>query len=311
MKPGQIGLSVAAIAIISLLVSLQVNCSDSTRDGGNSQAIVAVANCPKLGLKMDSINISILVDLSDRIDTLKYPNPAMQYYRRDIGYITSITEAFECHLLNKKINLMNDHVSLYFDPPPANSEINSLAAELRFSFSKANATSDLISSVSSTYKANCSKIYKLAMSDRNYVGSDIWGFFSDRVADYCIKPGARNILVIMTDGYIYHADNLRRQGGQYTYITPGLIRKVGLSNSDWQEKLTASGFGLLPAIQGLNNLEVIVLNINSSESNRNDKELLELVWSNWMQQMGVSRFQFVHSDLPANLDQFLKGIVWE
>ena len=38
-------------------------------------------------------NISILIDLSDRIDTIKHSNPTMEYYNRDLGYIKSVSEA--------------------------------------------------------------------------------------------------------------------------------------------------------------------------------------------------------------------------
>ena len=50
-----------------------------------------------------NINISLLLDLSDRIDSSLYPNPSMEYYKRDLGYITSVANAFEFHVKKKKI----------------------------------------------------------------------------------------------------------------------------------------------------------------------------------------------------------------
>ena len=32
-----------------------------------------------------NLNISVLLDLSDRIDTIKYSNPSMEFYQRDLG----------------------------------------------------------------------------------------------------------------------------------------------------------------------------------------------------------------------------------
>jgi len=47
--------------------------------------------------KQNNLNISILLDLSDRIDDKKYPNPVMSYKERDLGYIKAVAKSFQDH----------------------------------------------------------------------------------------------------------------------------------------------------------------------------------------------------------------------
>ncbi|WAC03376.1 hypothetical protein N7U66_07535 [Lacinutrix neustonica] len=64
----------------------------------------------------DNLNISFLLDLSDRISPEKHPNSAMEYYQRDVAYIKSVSEAFDMHVRGKKVRAIKDKIQLYFDP---------------------------------------------------------------------------------------------------------------------------------------------------------------------------------------------------
>jgi len=81
----------------------------------------------------ENLNISILLDLSDRISPKKYPNKSMEFYLRDVGYINSVAEAFTNHVRAKKVRKVNDKMQLFFDPAPLNPEINALSKELKIS----------------------------------------------------------------------------------------------------------------------------------------------------------------------------------
>ncbi|WP_205943057.1 hypothetical protein [Pedobacter frigidisoli] len=148
-----------------------------------------------------NLNISFLLDLSDRISPQKNPNATMQYYQRDLQYIRSIERAFINYVKQKRILQLNDQMQVFFDPEPGNAEINKLSQQLKVSFnSKSNKSN--IENVDKVFATVPMKIYQSAIKDNHYVGSDIWSFFKNKVEDYCIKEKHRNILVIITDGYI-------------------------------------------------------------------------------------------------------------
>ncbi len=55
-----------------------------------------------------NLNISFLLDLSDRISPAKNPSAAMPYYKRDVEYMKSIEKAFVNHVKSKKIIKLNE-----------------------------------------------------------------------------------------------------------------------------------------------------------------------------------------------------------
>lgn len=254
-------------------------------------------------------NISILIDLSDRIDTIKYPNPTMEYYNRDLGYIKSVSEAFSSHVRNKRVNIMNDNIQVFFNPNPLNAEINEISKKLKIRVNKNNASKEFINTINSTYVLETSKIYSLALNDSKYIGSDIWNFFQNNINDYCIEDNHRNILVILTDGYIYYKDSNFKEDNQSTYLTPELIRTYSLNNKNWKESMGAKKIGYLKANDDLNNLEILVLGINPSIKNPYEGKVIKEFWSNWFKEMKVKRFEIKETALPSNMDKVIKDFI--
>lgn len=97
-------------------------------------------------------------------------------------------------------------MQIFFNPEPSDPEINELAKQLKVSFGK-NTSKENIKLVDGKYTTLPAKIYQSAIQDKKYVGSDIWGFFKNKVKDYCIKNKHRNVLFILTDGYMFHKDS--------------------------------------------------------------------------------------------------------
>lgn len=261
------------------------------------------------GNKNKNYNISILLDLSDRIDTIKYSNPTMEYYQRDLGYIKSVSEAFTNHVRNKRINIMNDNIQVFFNPNPLNSEINDISKRLKIEVNKNNASKEFINAINSTYVSEISKIYSLALNDSKYIGSDIWNFFQNNINDYCIEDNHRNVLVILTDGYIYYTDSNFKEDNQSTYLTPELIRAYSLNNKNWKEIIEAKKIGYLKANDDLSNLEILVLGINPSIKNPYEGKVIKEFWSNWFKGMKVRRFEIKESALPSNMDKVIKDFI--
>ena len=134
-----------------------------------------------------NLNISFLLDLSDRINPKKYPSTNMQYYQRDVEYINSIKKAFIDHVKQKKIIQLKDQMQVFFDPAPQDPLINKLSQQLKVSFDK-NTSKEQIKNVDKTFSEIPLKIYQSAIKDNKYIGSDIWRFFKNKVQPNTINP---------------------------------------------------------------------------------------------------------------------------
>jgi hypothetical protein len=258
---------------------------------------------------VENYNISILLDLSDRISLKKNPNPTMEYYQRDLGYIKSVSEAFTDHLKSKRIRQIDDKMQLFFNPEPQDPEINSISNNLKISIDKNNASRELLSSINANYASKTSKIYDSALKDDNYVGSDIWNFFDEKVNDQCIEKGYRNILVILTDGYMFYDATIIKEGNRTTFITSKLIQQNGLNTKDWQKKMQDQDFGFKTAEGDFSNLEVLVLGINPNRNNPYEEKVIKAYWIKWFTEMKIKHFEIKNADLPSNTEKIIKDFI--
>lgn len=256
-----------------------------------------------------NLNISILLDLSDRISPAKYPNPTMQYYLRDVGYINSVAEAFIRHLSTKKVRQADDKIQLFFDPAPFNPEINKISNNLKIEITRDNISKEEINKIKEKYSTESLEIYKLAIKDNNYVGSDTWKFFKNKINDYCIEDNYRNILVVLTDGYIYFKDTKIQEGNMTTFLTPDLIKNNGLIKSNWSETMINQKFAFIPANTDLSNLEIIVLGINPNKKNAYEEDVIKAYWTNWFETMKVKRYEIHSTELPSNMDKVIEKFI--
>lgn len=259
----------------------------------------------------ENYNISILVDLSDRISLKKNPNPTMEIYQRDLGYIKSVSEAFTEHLKSKKMRQINDKMQLFFNPEPENPEINSISKALRITVNKDNASKKSLNSINDTYSLKTAAIYESAIKDDKYIGSDIWNFFDSRVQDQCIDKNFRNILIILTDGYMFYEGTQVKDGNLSSYLTPQLIKQNGLNKNNWQKKFDQENFGFIKVDADLSNLEVLVLGINPSKNNPFEEKVIKAYWTKWLSQMKIKHFEIKNADLPSNMDKIIKDFILE
>jgi hypothetical protein len=288
------------ILMVILLVSV-FSCKQDTDKEDNEVSIKKPI--------VENYNISILIDLSDRISLKKNPNLTMEYYQRDLGYIKSVSEAFTQHLKEKRIRQIDDKMQLFFNPEPLDPKINSISKDLKIAIDKNNATKVFLNSINANYAAQTSKIYDSAIKDDNYIGSDIWSFFDSKVKDQCIENGYRNILVILTDGYLFYDGTLIKEKNRSTYVTPELIRKNGLNTQDWEKKIKDQDFGFIKIDIDLSNLEVLVLGINPSKSNPYEEKVIKAYWTKWFTEMNIKHFEIKNADLPSNMEKIIEGFI--
>jgi hypothetical protein len=260
-------------------------------------------NCPP-EVDSNNINVSILIDLSDRIDPQTNPNPTMEYFQRDAEYIKAIEKGFLNHIKSKKIITYDDQMQVYFNPEPSDPKMNELTKDLKVSFDK-NINKNYFTSVEKKYSELPLSIYQSAIKDGNYVGSDIWEFFRNKVKDYCIKNDRRNILFILTDGYMYHKDTMFSQDKKTSYLTSKLIKSNNLITSDFKNTIVKNNLGFVKANDNLNNLEVIVLGINPEKGNPFEEAVIKEYWENWFKEMKIKKYQIKSADLPSNLEPII------
>ncbi|WP_421938238.1 hypothetical protein [Pedobacter sp.] len=255
-----------------------------------------------------NLNISFLLDLSDRIDPKKNPSTAMQYYQRDVQYIKSVEKAFINHVKQKKIIQLKDQMQVFFDPAPQNPMIDKLSNQLKVAFDRFSSKKSIMD-IDNIFSTIPIKIYQSAIKDNQYIGSDIWKFFQKKVKNYCIQDNHRNILVIITDGYMYHENSKVTTGNRSSYITPAFIKAKKLTSADYKAIIKKSNLGFIPATTGLQNLEVLVLGINPSKGNPFEEEVINEYWSDWFRKMNVKKFNILSADLPADLDPVIQKII--
>jgi len=280
--------------------------NDNTK---NKKVIKSKSISQSLNKNNINLNISFLLDLSDRINPEKYSNKSMEYYMRDVAYIKSVSEAFDTHLRRKKVRQMNDKIQVFFDPEPQNKNINSISKSLKYNISRNNVSIELLDEIKKRYSNKPIEIYNYAINDNAYIGSDTWGFFKSKVKALCIEEEYRNILVILTDGYIYHKDYKKQENYLTTYLTPQLVRSLGLTSNNWEAKMKSKKIGYIPATKDLHNLEILVLGINPDKKNPYEEDVIIKYLRDWFNIMDVGRYQIKTAILPSDMDKVITDFI--
>lgn len=273
------------------------SCGNNQKKTGNKEKAEVVNEDKQL-------NITFLLDLSDRIEPTKYPN-SPEHYQRDIALIDEFVSVFKSNMKEGGVLKMRGKMRVLFNPAPKDPAINQIAQKLDINTSimKNAEKKRLYNSIQEDYNENLRTIYEKTLKTKNYIGSDIWRFFKNDVKNFAIddNPIYRNILVIITDGYIYHEDTKFKEGNRMSYILPQTAKSLGLTKSDWEEKIDKMDFGLIAPCKGLDNLEVLILEVNPTKNNSPyEEDILKKVLKKWLSEMGVKHSEIYSTDLPNN-----------
>lgn len=297
--------------LISILIPLTCFCSCSS----NSVTKVEGENAETKNIQVTNagdrqLNINILWDLSDRIDTVTNPT-SPQHYERDIQVIQAFASFFKKDMEKRGAFKAQGKIRVFFTPAPADPRINAIAADLSCDLSAYTGAGgnrkkkELHDSIESRFARNAYYIYQLAIAGKHgkkqWDGSDIWRFFKNDVKEYCVEPSGnyRNILVILTDGYIYHKDSKGKLGNRMAYILPESLR-VFRNRTDWEKVFSDNDYGLISTRKDLQDLEVLVLEINPSKEFKNDEDVIKAYLGKWFEEMGILRSNYAcyNTDLP-------------
>lgn len=293
--------------LVIILWSCGPNDTPAASEPTTSMAVIAA---PKTNTQ---INLTILLDLSDRIDPTKNPE-VPEHFQRDSALISYLTNYFLSEMKSKGTYLAKGKMRLIFHPNPPDPAINLAVEKLNVDLSKMDAKDKktIYENLKLTVTENISNIYKASIKQAKWPGSDIWRFFKNDVKEVAIEKDSsyRNILVIFTDGYIYHDDSKDKNENRYAYILPELFDKYQLRNNNgWAEKMDKLDFGLISKRSDLDQLEVLLLEISPSRKYKNDEDIIHKIMDKWLSEMRVKRWKILNSDIPERTKQKIDNFI--
>ncbi len=292
------------IGIVLLVGSVVLSCETDTKENTSTANAQQESEVKK---QSKQLNITFLLDLSDRIEPTKYPNTP-EHWKRDMAAVNVFVELFKNEMEKKGVYNAKGRMKVLFSPAPNDPSINKIAEKLDVDLKSIKpAQKKLVhDNIEQNFIENLRQIYDKTLDTKNYIGSDIWRFFKNDVKDLVIDndPNYRNILVVITDGYVYHANTKIKEQNRYSYILPQTARSLGINRSDWKEKMEQKDFGLIVPCKDLNNLEVLILEINPSKSSSAyEEDILKAVLSKWFVEMGIAKFEIYKTDIPNTTKQ--------
>lgn len=257
------------------------------------------------GSKLDSkpLNISIFIDLSDRLER---DNVTPSQMNRDLAIVENIVDYFKDRT-EKKIKKSKNKIKVLFYPIPKSTDIATLASNLSIDMESFNPKDmkrqTTLDNMKKDYKKYLTKIYQKAIEDgkeNKWPGCELWDFFSSKKVDaHCVRKDYRNILIILTDGYLYDENGSKDVVGKArAFITPKVLKED--PNAE-----------LLSKRDGLDDLEVRMMEVNPYDKPQSYQ--LKPILENWLKAMGVRQenITVAETDLPSNTQIIIESFLEE
>lgn len=271
------------LALCALFMSFYciTTTDDSEKDNKDSIKIGRVTTIKT----DDKLNITLFLDLSDRIS----PAIAKDQPANDMEIVRYFCTFFKDSTMGKDILKKENRIKVLFYPSPTDPQFNKWADSLKINIKDLEGKDKRLAAegASEKFPRILTQIYDNAIETNQWPGCDIWGFFSNKkVDDLCINKGFRNILVILTDGYLLHEQNMIQKGNEYNYITEKVLNDPKAQ--------------LMVTRDGLSDLEVLVLEINPKDPKK--LQTMQTLLQNWFVGMGVKpdKLKIIETGLPAN-----------
>ncbi|MEG8945782.1 hypothetical protein [Rosettibacter firmus] len=277
--------------LLLLYVSLFMSCSENETNKKKNES-------QRYNYK--NLNVSILLDLSDRISSKLNPEQA----EKDIYIISYVIDAFKNYLNKKGVVQSDDKIKTIFYPSQNYYIYQEIADSLNIDFGRLEFKQRKImfEKISQLYNDQLKKLYSFATKSKVYDGSDLFNYFKHRIVDDCISRDTNfiNILVILTDGYIYHKNSMYNSGKRFSYLIPRAEHVRAFRNlENWEEVFDREDYGLIKLNNDLSNLYILVTEMNPSENSPKDFDILKKYWSKWFeeQNMKPDQYKILRTDL--------------
>lgn len=153
------------------------------------------------------------------------------------------------------------------------------------------------------------ELYRTALTDKSrnedFMGCDLWSYFNLNL-ETDLDPAARNMLIIMTDGYFDFENNpyVKSYGNRST--STGFIAKLR-QRPNPVEEFNLGDYGLVRINKSLpEDLSIGVFEISPKSDLLDESELLQCIWRKWTFEMGITKSIFVLKEsLPKSQGQLL------
>lgn len=286
----------SSLLFVSILQLLFTNCN-------NQKYAEEKVNEKKSSYK--NLNVSILIDLSDRISSRKNPNQT----ERDLKFINGVLDAFKKYLNTKGVVQSKDKIKVIFYPSLNYDIYQSIADTLNIDFSKYEFKDrkKIYGTISSLYNDQLKKLYSLASNAKTYEGSDLFNYFKHRLVDDCISEDTNfiNILIILTDGYIFHKNCKYQIGNRYSYLLPEANHIQYFRNlNNWEEVFDKDDYGLIKIDNDLSNISILIAELNPVEYSPKDFDIMKKYWSKWLKEQNIKEgnYKILRTD-PTTLNR--------
>ncbi len=248
------------------------------------------------------LNITVMLDLSNRIIRNDGNQANIPQAEKDSTILMNIQKGFyKRQYKNGMMNFTQDKIQVICYPNPSLSNINNIISDMAVDLTISGGPSiannkRMLRAMEGTWSSSISSIYRQTIASSNWVGSDIWGFFAKDAEMLCVKQDHRNILIILTDGYIQYTKNWEQTSPNvYTGILPRTVKN--------QTAITPTG-------KNYNDkLEVLFLEINPLSARTSDFNKIEQLITSWCNGMGIKKMQVVQTNLPTHTQKYIDSFI--
>jgi len=288
---------------------------------------------------IEHFNISLVSDLSNRINNNKYPKSV-----DDTVLVNAIVDEIYPNILKTRVEVDQiDKINVRFTSRKIISYYNVNSANMSFDFNSFdNSQQKRISYIldrdgknkfNQDKKNFKSEFAKLIMNAREKsCGADIWSFFNNVVdknfiinvnnkSEKMVKHSYKNIIVLFTDGYIeagLYGDKNGYENKKYYLSSKSIhnfrkaFKKSG--DSDIRAFFKEKKYGLIPLNNPLlENAEIMAVELydrsltasGNATVHPTDGEILDLFWSEWMKESKVKRFKVYK--MVSSKEEFIKN----
>ncbi len=278
-------------------------------------------------------NIIFAPDLSNRLNAKIYPKPV-----NDVDLVEGIFKLIWPNILRaKRSEGQKDKYTIDFINKGLIKIYSVNTNVLTIDFQKFDRQNDRINYIMGRNGAKCTlenDVEKLIKEYKNFNnkasnssnGADIWTYFQSGIDEGVIQSNIkignvnhvfRNILILITDGYI--EAGIFNKGYDLSESKISNFRNAFLKSTekDMATFLTKNQKFKINPVKNkyLKNLEVMVIEMydrslsktGAATKHPTDMEIMKLIWSDWLQKSGVKRFELKAT--AANKDQGIKSIM--
>jgi len=246
-----------------------------------------------------SLNLIVVPDLSSRIiDTLNNPDQI----KNDTILLNHIWKTFT-QSVRTKMNSKDRLIVDVTDPDQAQGKFRMVANNLIFDLSEHKDKSNKLffDKVGDQFSRNIAELYSMAKAQPQ--GADYWSFFNQNlqrnIKQSTLFDEYRNILILITDGYLEAQNNSKTGVAFYTggYIQRSEAFNKLKSGETIDQAISSSISPILDCSQHFSNLEVLVLEVNprtqSSKQEPSDRgtprdfDIMKKLWKDWFARLEI------------------------